>query len=172
MIQVKKTLRLDFKMCSSQFSFGVPIFKNVGTKGKTKKLTNDSGDSDVSVTEKRDKSTKSFRSSYEKLPDDTPWSRGVSKNTNKTETLLKPPGKSSFGSDLFRRDRSPIGRDSDLNKSGVLPRKTNDSDDEIGLSTATKVNVPHGKIHILTRYLVFQIVNHFRDYHKCIAVGN
>ena len=106
-----------------------------GTWNKKKKpVGTDSGDrdgiSDLPKKKSSDLNPKSFRSSFETLPEEAPWSSSASKPAKSDSLSWKAGSKPPFSSDSFKRDQSPLTRDNKLPPLGSHSKRDNLSDDE------------------------------------------
>lgn len=107
-----------------------------GTWNKKKKLVGTGSDdrdgiSDLPMKKSSDLNPKSFRSSFETLPEEAPWSSSSASKPAKTDSLSwKAGSKPPFSSDSFKRDQSPLTRDTKLPPVGPPSKRDNFSDDE------------------------------------------
>ena len=104
-----------------------------GGLNKKKKLigaSSESHDNDLSTKKSNDSQPKSFRSSYEPFPEESPWSASGKKTTKPDDLSARSFGKPSTSSDFNKRTTSPLVHDIKPYGSGALSKRDKDSGDE------------------------------------------
>lgn len=111
----------------------IPTTSSAGGMNKKKKLigaSSGSHDNDLSTKKSNDSQPKSFRSSYEPFPEESPWSASGKKVGKPDDLSARSFGKPSTSSDFNKRTTSPLVHDTKPYGSSALSKRDKDSGDE------------------------------------------
>ncbi len=124
-------------------SFNLPSVTSTGSFNQKKKVPGSTGfANDISTKKSNENELKSFRSSYEQLSEEAPFSTGLKKTTKYDDLASRSYTKPTLTTDLSKRINSPLIHDAKPFNSSTTQKRANasdDDDDEFNLKSKPKV---------------------------------
>ncbi len=100
-----------------------------------------SSNHDVTSKKSNDHEPKSFRSSYEPFPEETPWSLSSKKTTKPDDIISRSYIKPPITSDSTKRMMSPLVHDTKSYNIPSISKRDNLSDDDDSFNRKQKIKV-------------------------------